>query len=66
MRKRKKIKKLLKKRAEKCLEIVDNLLDTCEDQAEDLVVADTSRHGCLTVHSYKPCAVIYSNSEESG
>ena len=46
----KKVKKLLKKsKVEKALSSVRDLLKVVEDHAEDLTVADSSRHGWLTV-----------------
>lgn len=45
-----KIKKLLKKeKTKKGLSLLRDVIDDLEDKAEDLIIADSSRHGWLTV-----------------
>ena len=49
-----KIKKLLrKKKISRATDAVKELLEICEDHADDLLVADSSRHGWLTVHQLR-------------
>ena len=52
--KSKKILKLLRKdKVRKAKDLVKDLIGVLEDHSEDLIVADTSRHGWLTVHQLR-------------
>ena len=50
----KKLKKHFKKgKTSSCADIVKKLLQTCEEHKEDLLIADSSKYGWLTVHQLR-------------
>ena len=52
--KAKKLKKNLKKeKVSRALSCVRDLIELCEEHADDLMIADSSRHGWLTVHQLR-------------